>query len=202
MCWERRVIEEKNPAKERCHGQRLFLLVTPHSWMLPLWFHSNNTLMGYFIFFLNEDVINTPFSLRNYPRDLRVAFPKDVIPFLIFLVADCENGEDYVCHLEENWGEAWNFAFLIHGVEHEDEDNSLRIPRISMEMRWIIFWENGGKAALQGSGWAVALCGCAVECKWCPVLVFVWLCCSRFKWEVLRALMANESVVFPALIVP
>lgn len=45
------------------------------------------------IFFFNEDVINAPFSLRNYPRDLRVGFPKDLISFF-FLVADCENGED------------------------------------------------------------------------------------------------------------
>lgn len=49
---------------------------------------------------------------------------------------------------------------------------------------------NGGRAALQGCDSAVPLCGCDVEWNWCPVLVF-----CRFKWEVLRAVMANDFVV-------
>lgn len=50
-----------------------------------------------------------------------------------------------MCHLEENFGEVWSFALLIHGG---DEDKRLRIPRISVEMRWIQF---GGEGMGQSS---------------------------------------------------
>lgn len=88
-------------------------------------------------------------------------------------------------------GKFWSFALLLHGG---DEDNCLRIPRIPVEMRWMQFGGRGVGAKQPCRALTrlflfvvVMWSGVGAQC-WCSV----WPRCCRFKWEVLKAVMAND----------
>lgn len=95
---------------------------------------------------------------------------------------------NFFSHLEENSGEIWNSAFLIHDG---DEDKTFEDSQDGSDLG------EGGFGGQSCPCRADPHCACAVEWKWCPVLLVVCPHLAGKCWELWWKIIPLNSFLKP-----